>query len=69
MNALATLYVNEHLQVLLNEAAEHRMYRVDRPSLLERIASAASNASRALAMPIDNRGTIFPALDDYASRS
>jgi len=69
MNALAILYVNAHLQGLLDEAAEHHRYRVDHPSLFERISSAASKALASLAMPIDNRGTIFPRLDDSPNRS
>jgi hypothetical protein len=69
MNALAILYVNAHLRDLLDEAAEHRRHRVDRPSLFERISSAASNRLASLAMPIDNRGTIFPRLDDSPNRS
>lgn len=68
MNALAILYVNAHLQDLLDEAAEARQYRVDRPSLFERIRSAASNALATLATPLDNRGTMFPKLDDSPNR-
>lgn len=68
MNALAILYVNAHLQDLLDEAAEARRYRVDRPSLFERIRSAASNGLATLAMPLDNRGTMFPKLDDSPNR-
>lgn len=68
MNALAILYVNAHLQDLLDEAAEARQYRVDRPSLFERIRSAASNSLATLAMPLDNRGTMFPKLDDSPNR-
>ena len=69
MNALAIMYVNAHLQSLLDEAAEHRRYRVDRPSLFERIRSAASNRIATLVVPIDNRGTLFPTLDDSPHRS
>lgn len=69
MNALAILYVNAHLQDLLDEAAEARRTRADRPSLFERISSAASNGLAALAMPIDNRGTMFSTLDDSPNRS
>ncbi len=68
MNALAILYVNAHLQDLLDEAAEARLL-ADRPSVFERISSAASNALAALAMPLDNRGTMFPKLDDSPNRS
>lgn len=69
MNTLAILYVNAHLQDLLDEAAEARRYRADRPPLFERIRSAASNALAALAKPLDNRGTMYPTLDDSPNRS
>jgi hypothetical protein len=68
MNALAIVYVNTHLQSLLDEAAEHRHNRADRPSLFERIRSAASKAGASLAMPLDNRGTFFPTLDGSPHR-
>jgi hypothetical protein len=69
MNALSIVYVNAHLQDLLDDATEYRAHHVDRPSLLKRIASAASNAWAKLGTPLDNRGTMFPALDDSANRS
>ncbi|HET7169404.1 MAG TPA: hypothetical protein VFI69_09380 [Candidatus Limnocylindrales bacterium] len=68
MNALAVLYVNEHLQELLDEAAERRALDSDRPSLRQRIASAAAGVQARLAMPLDNRGTILPKLQDYPYR-
>jgi hypothetical protein len=69
MNALAILYVNAHLQDLLDEAAEARHDRVDRPSMFDRVRSAASGAMASLARPLDNRGTMFPTLDDSPNRS
>ena len=69
MNALAILYVNAHLQDDLGDAAEQHRLRIDRPSLIDRIRSAASKATASLAMPLDNRGWMFPALDDTADRS
>ena len=69
MNALSIVYVNAPLQDLLDEAGEHRAKRTDRPALLKRIASAASNAWANLGSPLDNRGTVFPALDDTPTRS
>ena len=69
MNALSIVYVNAHLQELLDDAAAHRAHQVKRPSLLKRIASAASNARASIGTPLDNRGTMFPALDDSANRS
>lgn len=64
MNALAVIYVNGHLQELLDEATERRALKADRPSLRQRIASAASKAQASLGMPLDNRGTILPKLSD-----
>lgn len=69
MNALAIMYVNTHMQDLLDEAAERHSHRVTRPSLFDRISSAASDALASLAMPLDNRGWMFPTLDDSPSRS
>ena len=43
MNALAILYVNQHLQELLDEAAHDRATRAFRPTLASRIASALSS--------------------------
>ena len=69
MNTLAILYVDTHLRDLLDEAAERHMHRVERPSLFQRISSAASNALVDLTMPMDNRGWMFPKLDDSPNRS
>jgi hypothetical protein len=69
MNALAILYVNEHLQEILDDAAEQRRAHIDRLSLIDRIRSAASQVKASLAQPLDNRGWMFPALDDSANRS
>jgi hypothetical protein len=69
MNAMAIGYVNAHLQDLLQDAAQQRLAHVDRPSAIDRIRSAASKVKASLAQPIDNRGWMFPALDDSANRS
>jgi hypothetical protein len=69
MNALAILYVNAHLQDILDDAAEQRRAHIDRPSLIDRIRSAASKVTATMATPLDNRGWMFPALDDSANRS
>ena len=69
MNAMAIVYVNDHLQGILDDAAEQRRARPSRPSLIDRIRSAASRASASMAQPLDNRGWMFPALDDSANRS
>ena len=69
MNAYATFVVNEHLQVLLDEAAARRAVSVEKPSLRERIASAASSVKTALDAPADYSNSILPRLNDYPYRS
>ena len=64
MNTLAIVYVNGHLQELLDEAAERRVAKTARLSLRQRIVSAASDVQARLAMPLDNRGTVIPKLSD-----
>lgn len=68
MNAYLVFVVKEHLTHLRLEAAQRRATQVDKPSLRQRIASAASLASHRLAMPLDNRGTMFPSLQDHPYR-
>ncbi len=48
MNALAILYVNQHLQELLDEAANDRATRNFRPSLTSRSTSALSTLRMAI---------------------
>jgi hypothetical protein len=48
MNALAILYVNQHLQELLDEAANDRATRTFRPSLTSQITSALSTLRMAI---------------------
>ena len=55
MNALAILYVNAHLQDILDDAAERRA-QVDRPSVFNRIRSAATGAKTILATPLATAG-------------
>ena len=69
MNAFTVLAVNEHIESLRMEAAQHRLVQREGPSLLERIASAASTVRQVLALPLDNRGTILPKLEDYPYRT
>lgn len=68
MNAFAILTVNEHLTQLREEAAQRRATQIDQSSLRQRIATAASAVSNRLSMPIDNRGTMIPSLQDYPYR-
>jgi hypothetical protein len=69
MNALAIGYVNAHLQEIIEDSANQRRPHVDRPSMVDRIRSAASRAKASLGSPLDNRGWMFPALDDSSTRS
>jgi hypothetical protein len=69
MNTFAILAVNDHIQVLIDEAAARRRSQVDQPSLLKRIASAASSVKTTLQSPADYSQSILPTLDDYPYRS
>jgi hypothetical protein len=48
MNALATFYVNQHMQDLLDEAARNRIRRAGQPSRTRRIASALQSLRQAM---------------------
>jgi hypothetical protein len=69
MNTYATFAVNEHLQVLLDEAAARRALHVEKPGLRQRIASAASSVKATLQSPADYSQSILPTLEDYPYRS
>lgn len=69
MNAYANLMVNNHLQVLLDEAAARRIFKAEKPSLRQRIASAASSVKTTLESPADYSRSILPTLQDYPYRS
>jgi hypothetical protein len=69
MNTYAILAVNDHIQVLIDEAAANRRFSVDQPSMLKRIASAVSSVKTTLESPADYSQSILPTLDDYPYRS
>lgn len=64
MNAVAVMYVNEHLESLRAEADQHRTAALgERHSLRELIASSASGLRRILGQ--DAAGPTVPALKNY----
>jgi len=70
MNAYAVFVVNAHIQDLLDEAAaDRRAVSVEKPGILERIASAASSVKTTLESPADYSKSIIPTLQDYPYRS
>jgi hypothetical protein len=69
MHAITALVVNEHLEQLRAEAAERHATRGRQPSLLDRVASAASRVRAAVTTPADGRNALFPSLDEYPYRS
>ena len=69
MNGHAILMVNDHIQVLLDEAAARRTVQVDKPSLRTRIASAAASVKASIDTPADYSNSILPRLDNYPYRS
>jgi hypothetical protein len=69
MNAYAIFVVNNHLQELLDEAAARRALKVEKPSLRQRIASAASSVKSTIDAPADYSRSIIPNLQEYPYRS
>ena len=67
MNAYAVFVVNEHLEFLLSEAAQRRMLQAQKPSLRQRIASAAAAIKSALDAEADYSRSILPTLDAHRS--
>lgn len=68
MNAYAIFAVNEHLEYLIDEAARNRASRVGKPSLSERIASAAEKVRLSVATATYEMSSILPKLEDYPNR-
>jgi len=69
MNAFAIFAVNEHLEYLLDEAAKRRATKSTKPSLFQRIASAASKARDSFNAEADYSRSILPTLDESPFRS
>ena len=64
MNALAVIYVNEHLDMLRSEAAERRTASLaERRSLRDRLGSAASDVRRILGG--ESGDPVVPKLENY----
>ena len=66
MNAYAIFAVNEHLEYLLDEAAQNRAANAGKPSFLQRIEKAVQS----LRMNFTDSGTgqVLPKLEDYPYR-
>ena len=63
VNALAVIYVNDHLESLRSEAAERRAASLaERRSLRDRLASAAAGARRVIG---GDQGSVVPKLENY----
>jgi hypothetical protein len=69
MNNYSILIVNEHIQYLLDEAEARRATHVEKPGMLERIASAASSVLATIDAPADYSRSILPTLSNYPYRS
>ena len=63
MNALAVIYVNDHLQSLRSEASQRRAASlVERRTLRDRLASAAADLRRVIG---GDQGPVVPKLENY----
>lgn len=70
MNVLAIYVANEHLQSLMERSVERQLAHslVTRPSLRDRIASAATGLRRLVGTPVQS-ASVLPTLEDYPYRS
>lgn len=68
MNALAIMYVNEHLEDMRAEARQHRLAAslAPKPSLGGRLAAGLTNLRRTLAA--DDTGPTLPKLSHWPYR-
>jgi hypothetical protein len=68
VNAVAIIYVNQHLQDLRSEAQKRRLAASldPKPSLRARLAAAATSLRRALGA--DDKGPSVPQLSDWPYR-
>jgi hypothetical protein len=57
MNAYAILVVNDHLETLRAEAAARRSFRVERPSLFQRIAASVASLKASISTPVETAST------------
>jgi hypothetical protein len=66
VNAYAIFAVNEHLEYLLDEAAQNRAVNAGKPSFLQRIEKAVQS----LRMNFTDSGSsqVLPKLEDYPYR-
>ncbi len=67
MNAYAIFAVNEHLEYLLDEAAQNRAANAGKPSFLQRIGKAVDSLRMSFT---DSTGSsaVLPRLEDYPYR-
>jgi hypothetical protein len=68
VNAYAIFAVNEHLEFLIDEAAQNRMANAGKPSLRQRIASAVGSLRLRVATAKYDTSSILPKLEDYPYR-
>ena len=69
MNAFAILVVNQHLESLLEEAANERLAKDARKSgLRKRVASALTSAKSVMTDTAES-SSVLPALNDYPYRT
>ncbi len=69
MNAFAIFAVNEHLEFLLDEAAERRAREARKPRGRGRIARFLASLGRSIDDAAENAPRLVPTLTDYPYKS
>ncbi len=68
MNAYAIFAVNEHLEYLLDEAAQNRAANAGKPSFLKRIGKAVESLRMTFSDTANSVGSVLPKFEDYPYR-
>jgi hypothetical protein len=69
MNAFAIFAVNEHLEFLLDEAAERRAREARQPRRRGRIGRIIDSINRSIDRAVVGATTLVPVLTDYPYKS
>jgi hypothetical protein len=68
VNAYAIFAVNEHLEFLLDEAAQNRAVNAGKPGFYQRIVKAVESFRMTFVDVTDGVGSVLPKFEDYPYR-
>jgi hypothetical protein len=69
VNAYTSIVVNDRIDTLVREAAEHRLLASDGPNAVSRVFASIASAWASATAQADASRPVLPRLDDYPYRS